>query len=163
MAEIADCIINDKVPLKNGGIIIGNDKAQYQVGVKEIIGLYLLIPYINNESNRLLYDNDHEQIGILSDDEIAFNDIYGRQIKIKDLRDTICHSFVSCEAPEGQEPCIIFDDRIFMTRSEHNRYAGTAEGRKCTLVKNSDVLAFLKKAFSIIISMEEHESDDESK
>lgn len=163
MAEIADCIINDKVPLQPGGMILGNNMAKYQVGVKEIIGLYLLIPYINNESNRLKYDSNHRQIGILDDDDIAFYDIDGRAIKIKNLRDTLCHSFVSCEAPEGEEPYIIFDDRITMSRSEHNRLAGTVNGSKCVLVKNCDVLAFLKRTFYTIKSLNQHTPDDKTK
>ena len=75
MAEIADCIINDKVPLKEGGYILCNNNAEYQVGVKEIIGLYLLIPYINNERNRLAYDGNYKQIGIFDDNYVAFYDI----------------------------------------------------------------------------------------
>ena len=154
MAEIADCIINDKIPLKPGGMLIGNSIAEYQVGVKEIIGLYLLIPYMNSSGNCLLYDNNHKQIGIFNDDDIAFCDIEGRAIRIKDLRDTICHSFVSCEAPEGQEPYIVFDDRVVLSRSDHSKLAGTVDGNKCILVKNSEVLSFLKKSYSKIMSMD---------
>lgn len=153
MAEIADCIINDKVPLKKDVIIYGNSTAEYQAGVKEIIGLYLLIPYMNSSGNCLSYDNNYKQIGIFNDDDIAFCDINGRTIRIRDLRDTICHSFVSCEAPEGQEPYIVFDDRVVLSRQEHNKLAGTDDGNKCVLVKNCEVLSFLKKAFSKIVSM----------
>ena len=150
MAEIADCIINDKIPLKDGGHILFSSDAEYQVGVKEIVGLYLLIPYLNNANNQLTYDGNYEQIRIFDDDYVAFQDIKGKEIKIKDLRDTICHSFVSCDAPEGKDPCIVFDDRVVMSRSEHDKKTGTADGNHCILVKNQDVLFFLKEAFKKI-------------
>ena len=153
MAEIANCIINDKVPLKEGGVIVLNDEAEYQVGVREIIGLYLLIPFMNNGSKKLAFDEEHTQVAVFDDDEVAFSDINGNQIKIENLRDTICHSFVSCDAPKGKDPVIVFDDRIIMSYGQHKKLEGTEKGSKCILVRNSDVLDFLKKAYERILAL----------
>lgn len=66
----------------------------------------------------------------------------------KNLRDTIRHSFVSCDIGVCDEPVIVFDDRIILSKAEHNKLSETCFGTQCVCVKSSDVLAFLKKAFS---------------
>ena len=151
MAQIANCIVNDGIPLCEGANILFSDKAEYQAGVKEIVGLYLLIPYINNKKNQLKYDQHHEQVRIYSDDDIAFKDIQNRPITIKNLRDTICHSFVSCELLGGELPLIIFDDRIIMTKNEHDKRAGKEGGGECVMVRPEDVQQFLKEAFEKVL------------
>lgn len=153
MAEIADCIIYDKFPLEEVGLIMANEQAKYQVGVKEIIGLYLLIPFMNNEKNRLMYDGIHTQVSIFQDDDIAFSDINGSEIIIKNLRDTMCHSFVSCEVPKEGGPYIVFNDRIIMSKSKHDKLAGTKDGNKCVLVNCGKVLKLLRHSYAKILSM----------
>ena len=154
MAEIADCIINDGVPLSDNATIMFSKDAYYQHGVREIIGLYLLIPYINNEKNQLQYDEYHRQLSVYDDKTVAFKSTDGADITIKNLRDTICHSFVSCDLLEdGQEPVIVFDDRIVMPRSDHKKLENSPDGTKCILVSCSDVRSFLKQAFREILSV----------
>ncbi len=155
MAEIADCIINDKLPLDSESEIVFSENARYECGVKEIIGLYLLIPYLNNDYNKLKCDGKHEQVSVFRDDDIAFCDIYGESISIKDLRDTLCHSFVTCEMIVKRFPVIVFDDRAIMSRSDHDNYANTDEGNKCVFVKPEVVIEFLKKAYKRILSLED--------
>jgi len=159
MAEIANCIINGMVPLNDEGKVLFSEDADYQVGVKEIIGLYLLIPYINDRKNQLKYDQRHEQISIYNENEIAFKDIRGNEITMKNLRNTICHSFVSCDLQDGKNPVIVFDDRIIMEKKEHNDLANSVSGSKCILVKPNEVLQFLKKSFSNILAMYQKESE----
>lgn len=155
MAEIANLIINDQIPLNEDAKILYVNKSLFQHGVKEIIGLYLLIPFINNEDQQLKYDEEHSQISIYSDDDIAFKDIKGREVRIRDLRDTICHSFVSCDLKVASEPVIVFDDRLIKSRVEHDKLANTSNGSECVFVKNDDVLEFLKKSFKLILSLYE--------
>ena len=143
--------------MNEGASILFSKDARFQDGVREIIGLYLLIPYINNENGTLKYDINHTQISIFDENEVLFCDTNGNPIYYKNLRDTICHSFVSCDIGVYNEPVLAFDDRIIMTKSEHDNLANTGAGAKCVLVKNSDVLDFLKKAYSKIIA--EFEND----
>ena len=150
MAEIAECIINDKVPLSEESLVLFSKEARYQDGVREIIGLYLLIPYINDEGGMLKYDKKHSQISIFDEKEVVFSDINGNPIYYKDLRDTICHSFVSCDKGAYSEPVLVFDDRIILSRNEHEKLSNTDNGTQCVLVKNTDVMTFLKKAYSRI-------------
>gem|GEM_PF-6934235 len=151
MAEIADCIINNKVPLTDESEIKFSKNANYQHGVKEIIGLYLLIPYINNDNGMLKYDTTHTQVSIFDEKEIVFYTVDGIPIYYKNLRDTICHSFVSCDTGVYCEPVIVFDDRIIMSKSDHDKLSNTDAGSKAVLVKNTDVLDFLKTAYSKIL------------
>lgn len=160
MAEIANCIISDKVPLIEGASIQFSSNAQYQYGVREIIGLYLLIPYINSEGNQLKYDGIHKQMSIYTDEDIAFKDNHGNDVKVKDLRDTLCHSFVSCDLQDGSNPVIVFDDRAVLPREQHNRLANTQNGAKCILVDNEVVLTFLKKSFKMILDLSPEEKSE---
>lgn len=154
MAEIANCIINDEVPLNENSEILFSQNARYCAGVKEIIGLYLLIPYLNTHNNQLLYDKKHKQISIYKDDDIAFRDIADNEIKIKDLRDTLCHSFISCDLnlnkKLGDEPVIVFDDRVVVERKFHKMLEHTELGNLCITVKCSVILSFLKKSYEKI-------------
>ena len=71
------------------------------------------------------YDQEHEQITIYEDDEIVFYDLKGEGITIKNLRDTLCHSFVFCELVIGKIPIIMFDDRAILPRNKHDELAYT--------------------------------------
>ena len=79
----------------------------------------------------------------------------------KNLRDTICHSFVSCDIGVCDEPVIVFDDRIILSKAEQNKLSETCFGTQCVCVKSSDVLAFLKKAFSKIKTIFEDDRNEE--
>lgn len=149
MAEIANCIVDGRIPFTDDSKLLFSKNARYQEGVREIIGLYLLIPYINNDQNRLKYNKPHDQISILEDNYIAFHSIDGRAISIKNLRDTICHSFVSCDLGAYNEPVIVFDDRAIQTRYEHELLENKD---MCVLVKSNEVLKFLKKAYNEIFN-----------
>ena len=132
MHEIANCIINDKFP--------GDGKSQvnYCAGVKEIIGLYLLIPYVRHA--QLKYTQPMEQIKILNNNYVCFKSVNGKQIKLKNLIDTICHSFVGCEIKDNSI-YIVFDDRVLYNSSVKHKASNEA-----VLVKNNEVINFLKVA-----------------
>ena len=96
--------------------ILDGKKAVLDVnGVKEIIALYLLIPYMTPDT---LTPPDEKCIipklsGSFSDD-----------ITLEDLRNTICHSFVTVEKDKGDGSIhgktLILDDRvIYHNRKEH--------------------------------------------
>ena len=93
--------------------ILDGRKAVLDVnGVKEIIALYLLIPYITPDT--LMTPDEKCIIPKLSG---SFSD----DITLEDLRNTICHSFVTVEADKGNGSVhgktLILDDRVFY----HNR------------------------------------------
>lgn len=96
--------------------ILNGNKAVFDVnGVKEIIALYLLIPYITPDT--LMTPDGKCVIPKLSGN---FSD----DITLEDLRNTICHSFVTVEKDVGDGSIhgktIILDDRvIYHNRKEH--------------------------------------------
>lgn len=85
-------------------------------GIKELICLYLLLPYINPDS--LKYDSNHKALTIYSDEEICFDNI-----KMRNLRNTLSHSFLGLELKDAhgwKENGLVFDDRIlFDSKEEH--------------------------------------------
>ncbi len=77
LSEIAENILN------------GNNQILSTPGVREIIALYLLIPYITNDQ---LY------AGMLSEmPKLDLKEEFIPGVNLRDLRDAICHSFVSVE------------------------------------------------------------------
>ena len=91
-----------------------NDSVLNVKGVREIIVLYLLIPYMTRD--KLQSANGY------TIPSISNNDMCG--LSIKDLRDSLCHSFVFNCLKDNNNPLnddyIAFDDRVLMSRSEHN-------------------------------------------
>lgn len=103
LAEIATAILED-----NKAILDVN-------GVKEIIALYLLIPYITPDT--LMTPDKKCIIPKLKGDFVA-------GITLEDLRNTICHSFVTVEEDKGDSSVhgktLILDDRVlYHNRKEH--------------------------------------------
>ena len=102
LADIAVAVLN------------GNQAVLNVNGVKEIIALYLLIPYITPD--KLLTPGDDYCIPNL-DGEFCDG------IQLKDLRNTLCHSFVTIEEDlndgTNHGKCLIFDDRIMQNRNMH--------------------------------------------
>ena len=96
-------------------ILTGNKNALDINGVKEIISLYLLIPYMT------------EQKLTTPGKECAIPSLYGAflgEITYADLRNTICHSFVTVEedmSDDDHGKKLIFDDRIISDRKKHNK------------------------------------------
>ena len=96
--------------------ILNGNKAVLDVnGIKEIIALYLLIPYIT--PNTLVTPDEKCVIPKLAG---SFSDT----ITLEDLRNTICHSFVTVEKDTGDGTVhgktLILDDRVFYhNRKEH--------------------------------------------
>ena len=93
-------------------ILRGNKAVLDVKGVKEILALYLLIPYITPDT--LMTPDEKCVIPKLNGD---FSD----DITLEDLRNTICHSFVTVEEDNGDGSIhgntLILDDRVIY----HNR------------------------------------------
>lgn len=112
LADIAQAIIN------------GNKNVLDVNGVKEIISLYLLIPYMTESS--LQTPNEKCIIPKLSGDFMP-------GIPFAELRNTISHSFVTTEEDVDDGSMhgkyLIFDDRLKTDRKEHSKkgYHGNCE------------------------------------
>lgn len=101
LSEIAENILN------------GNDRFLSIPGVREIIALYLIIPYITN--NQL-------DLGMPSKmPKLDLSEEFVNGINLKNLRDSICHSFVTVEESSSDKlGRIIIDDRAQMSRNTHD-------------------------------------------
>ena len=103
-------------------VLNGNPYVFNVNGIKEIIALYLLIPYITPDQ-------------LDPPEGSAMPQVTGEfcgGILLEDLRNTICHSFVTVEEykNDGSEhgKYLIFDDRIkFHRRTDHNNLANKNE------------------------------------
>lgn len=95
MAEIAE------------NVLLGNKNVLDTIGVKEIIGLYLMIPYATKD--RLALPDEKCVIPKITDD-------FCERISISNLRDAICHSFVTAEESGN----LTIDDRALYSRKSHN-------------------------------------------
>lgn len=96
-------------------ILQGNTAVLGVNGVKEIIALYLLIPYITQD--QLITPGEGYIVPKL-DGEFCDG------INLKNLRDAICHSFVTIEEDRNygtyHGKYLVFDDRIVLKRREHD-------------------------------------------
>ena len=94
-------------------ILNGNNKVLEIPGVREIIALYLIIPYTT-----------HDQLdrGMPSKTpKLDLSNEFLNGISLRNLRDTICHSFVTVEESTKEKlGRIIIDDRAIMDRQTHN-------------------------------------------
>jgi len=101
LSEIALCILN------------GKDIVLSIPGIREIVALYLLVPYITN---------DQLETGMSSKmPNLDLNHEFVNGVSLKNLRDAICHSFVSVEeSSKDQQGRIIIDDRSEMNRNKHH-------------------------------------------
>lgn len=94
-------------------IINGNDKILSVSGVREIIALYLIIPYAANSQLDTGMSSEMPKLDLSKE----FMD----GINLRNLRDTICHSFVSVEESTTDKlGRIIIDDRAQMNRKLHD-------------------------------------------
>ena len=108
LSEIAENILN------------GNHQVFSIPGVSEIIALYLLVPYITNTQLDSGMPSKMPKLDLSE----KFTD----EITLKDLRDAICHSFVSVEeSTEIKKGRIIVDDRAQMNRSKHDKKTSKTE------------------------------------
>ncbi len=95
-------------------ILEGNDRILLVPGVREIIALYLMIPYTTKEQLDAGMPSKMPKLD-LSEEFIS-------GVNLRNLRDTICHSFVTVEeSNKGILGRIIIDDRAQMTRNTHNK------------------------------------------
>jgi hypothetical protein len=94
-------------------ILDGNDKFLLIPGVREIIALYLLIPYTTH---------DQLDAGMPSKmPKLDLSEEFINGVNLRNLRDAICHSFVTVEESSRERlGRIIIDDRAQMTRKPHN-------------------------------------------
>ncbi len=102
LADIASAILDD-----NKNVLDVN-------GVKEIISLYLLIPYMTTHT--LMTPAEGCVIPHLEG-------LFLNGITYEDLRNTICHSFVTVEEDKGDGwhgKSLIFDDRVIINKKEHS-------------------------------------------
>lgn len=102
LSEIAQNILN------------GNDRFLFTPGVREIIVLYLIIPYVTH---------DQLDYGMPSKTpKLDLSEEFLNGINLRNLRDSICHSFVTVEASSKERlGRIIIDDRAQMNRKEHDK------------------------------------------
>lgn len=101
LSEIADNILK------------GNDRILSVPGIREIIALYLIIPYATN---------DQLDAGMPSKmPKLDLTEEFINGVNLRNLRDTICHSFVTVEESTIDKlGRIIIDDRAQMSRKAHN-------------------------------------------
>ena len=94
-------------------ILIGNDSFLSIPGVRELIALYLLIPYAT-----------HDQLDAWMPSKMPKLDLsneFINGVNLRNLRDTICHSFATVEeSSKDRLGRIVIDDRAQMTRKAHN-------------------------------------------
>ncbi len=95
-------------------ILNGNDTFLAIPGVREIIAIYLIIPYAT-----------HDQLDAGMPSKMPKLDLaeeFVNGINLRNLRDTICHSFVTVEESSNNSlGRIIIDDRAKMnSKKEHN-------------------------------------------
>jgi hypothetical protein len=95
-------------------ILDGNDRILLIPGVREIIALYLMIPYATNQQLDAGMPSKMPKLD-LSEEFIS-------GVNLRDLRDTICHSFVTVEeSNKDRLGRIIIDDRAQMNRNTHDK------------------------------------------
>jgi len=96
-------------------LINGNKSILEENGVKEIIALYLLIPYITDSTLQVPEPTALHKIPKLEG-------TFVEEIKLNNLRNAISHSFVTTEEVKdgNKDTYILFDDRILYTRNEHD-------------------------------------------
>ena len=104
-------------------ILCGNKCALDVNGVKEIIALYLLIPYMT--PNKLTTPDGKCVIPTVCGD-------FCNGVSIEDLRNAICHSFVTVEEDKNDGTIhgkrLVFDDRVY----HHSRGSHEALGTHST-------------------------------
>jgi hypothetical protein len=123
-------------------ILDGNDRFLSIPGVREIIALYLLIPYATN---------DQLDAGMFSKiPKLDLSEEFISGVTVKNLRDTICHSFVTVEeSSKDRLGRIIVDDRAQMTRKTHNEQESKTLG---TILEIPQTHKKLKELHSKIIN-----------
>lgn len=112
-------------------------------GVREIIAMYLLIPYITN--SQLCTPNDKCNIPKL-DIKSVFTGVYNKDGSISDmtldgLRNAICHSFVSVAEGKG----LLLDDRASCNREFHNKMLDKGFCNRLEFLKTRKKLLSLHK------------------
>lgn len=109
MADITNAVLN------------GNKDVLDFNGVKEIIALYLMIPYMSDDTLQTpgeKYIIPHLEGKFLNN------------ITYSELRNTICHSFVTVEEDKGDGihgKRLIFDDRIITDKKTHSKKGNHSE------------------------------------
>jgi len=124
LSEIAQNILN------------GRDDILSIPGVREIIALYLLVPYTTHDQLDAGMPSKMPQLN-LSEEFIA-------GVNLRNLRDTICHSFVTVEeSSEDKLGRIIIDDRSQMNRKTHNEQEVKTKGIFVDILKAREKLSEL--------------------
>lgn len=97
-------------------VLEGNGNVLEVNGVKEIIALYLMIPYMSSST----LDTPDERCIIPK-----IQGKFCNSITYEDLRNTIAHSFVTVEEDKNDGSYhgkyLIFDDRIVSDKKEHSK------------------------------------------
>jgi hypothetical protein len=102
-------------------ILEGNSQVLAVPGVREIIALYLLIPYTTH---------DQLDTGMPSKmPQLDLSEEFINGINLRNLRDALCHSFATVEESIGnQMGRIIIDDRSQMNRKTHDTQESKTKG-----------------------------------
>ena len=122
--------------------ILNRDSSVLSIdGVPEIIALYLLVPYITNSQLDTGMPSNIPQLDLTEN--------FSGDINLRNLRDAICHSFVSVEqSNEIRKGSIILDDRAGMKRTQHDKQQIKTKA-ECVDIDNAT--AKLKKLHKKII------------
>lgn len=117
--------------------ILNGDRSFLNIpGVSEIIALYLLVPYATPSQLDQGMSSKMPKLDVFKE--------FTKNINLKDLRDTICHSFVSVEESTKERlGRIIIDDRALMNRNNHDKQETK------TLMANLDIHSTNKKLIEL--------------
>lgn len=130
--------------------ILNNDKDTLNIkGVKELIAMYLLIPYITN-THLDKPDNNYYNIPKLDIKNTFLFDKNNKEITLDGLRNAICHSFITIE--ENQS--IILDDRASCDRKTHDAKTIKSECNNLNIEQSKQRLIELHK--QVINSQKEY-------
>ena len=102
-------------------ILEGNTQVLSIPGVREIIALYLLIPYTTH---------DQLDTGMTSKiPQLDLSEEFINGVNLRNLRDALCHSFATVEKSTGNNTGrIIIDDRSQMNRKTHDAQESKTKG-----------------------------------
>lgn len=109
LSEIAQHILN------------GNNSILSIPGVPEIIAMYLIVPYTTNSQLDTGMPSKMPKLDLSKE--------FMKGVDLRNLRDTICHSFVTVEeSSEERLGRIIIDDRAQMNRNVHDKFKIETKG-----------------------------------
>lgn len=131
-------------------ILEGRNDILSTPGVREIIALYLLIPYITQDQLDAGMPSKMPRLDLMEE--------FLNGVNLRNLRDTVCHSFLSVEESTPQQTGrIIIDDRSQMDRNTHKAQKIKTLGIAVNVKQVHDRLITLHN--KVINSITRHQND----